>query len=292
MEAPMIRRTRATAGSAQRTDPTRRRFLKNSAIFASGVAVGSIAPGVALAAPPVGPPDAFDLRARLGMNYITSIKDQGSCHSCTAFGVLATIEGSHHWQKNLPIGGSNQELNLSEDDLFNNGTPAGNCNIDHWWPRTALDYCTFPGVEQVPATQPYQIRSRQQLVGGDVEDTITRMKTWISDENNKGGPLIAVMIEYDDFLRFGANRTPGPTDVTDVYEAGWERGPCTSKPIILGGHVVSIVGYEDLANSRYWICKNSWYVNEVQPWNGNGYVRIKMKGDSYIDRIDVWGVKV
>src|SRR5215510_10865674 len=145
METPMTRRERATADPVQRIDPNRRHFLKNSAIFASGIAVGSLIPSAASAA------DSFDLRARLGNNYITSIKDQGSCHSCTAFGVLATIEGSHHWQRNLPIG-ANAELNLSENDLFNNGPPGGDCNIDHWWPRTALDYCTYPGVQQDPAT--------------------------------------------------------------------------------------------------------------------------------------------
>jgi len=117
---------------------------------------------------------------------------------------------------------------------------------------------------------------------------MTAIKSWIS--NDSGGPVTAVMVEFDDFLAFGANRGTGTNDVTDVYDPGWD--PHAPRPRLIGGHVISIVGYEDSHNGRYWICKNSWYVNNTQPWNRNGYVRIKMKGLAYIDRIDVWGVKV
>jgi len=276
-----------SGGGGQGTDPNRRDFLKNSAVIATGAAVGSIVPGKASAVAPATPPDAFDLRTN---KYITSIKDQHTCHSCTAFGVVATIEGSYHWQKNLPISTTKPELDLSEEELFKAPPVLGNCNIDHWWPRGALDYCINNGVpKEGTTTNPYKILSKQQLVANTVDATITAMKSWISDPNNKGGPLVAVMVEYDDFLRFGANRT-GKTDITDVYEPGWETG--SVKPKLVGGHVVSIVGYMDRGSSRYWICKNSWYINKGQPWNANGFVRIKMKGRSFIDRIDVWGVKV
>jgi hypothetical protein len=283
----MTQRTVAMSGQGRGHDQNRRDFLKTSAAIATGVAVGSIVPGRVSAATPATAPDFFDLRAQ---KCITSIKDQGTCHSCTAFGVVATIEGSHHWQKNLPLP-ANPELNLSEADLFGHAAPGpGDCNIDHWWPQGALEYCKNTGVLRDPVTpDKYKIASMQQLVVDDVGATITAMKNWISDQNNKGGPLIAVMVEYDDFLRFGLNRTPG-TDVTQVYKPGWETGPV--KPRLLGGHVVSIVGYEDHANAKYWICKNSWVIAQDEPWNGNGFVRIEMRGRTFIDRIDVWGVKV
>jgi Papain family cysteine protease/TAT (twin-arginine translocation) pathway signal sequence len=282
----MTQRTVAISGEGRGTDPNRRDFLKTSAAIATGVAVGSMLPGPASAATPAtGPQDFFDLRAQ---NCITSIKDQGACHSCTAFGVIATIEGSHHWQKNSPISTTNPGLDLSEADLFVHG-PA-DCNVDHWWPKGALEYCKNTGVlREPPTTDTYKIADMQQLVVDDVTATITAMKNWISDTTNKRGPLVAVMVEYDDFLRFGLNRTTG-TDVTDVYKPGWETG--NIKPVLLGGHVVSIVGYEDRANANYWICKNSWFIDTNEPWNGNGFVRIQMRGRSYIERINVWGVKV
>jgi hypothetical protein len=285
----MTRRRKDPAPDCGQANAHRRRFLQTSALLASGLAVESIVPGQLAAAPPP-LPTAVDLRAKNGNKYITSVKDQGACHSCTAFGVIATIEGSYHLQKHKPIGAANPELNLSEADLFAKAPPLPrDCNIDHWWPRTALDYCIATGVPQKPATPTlFKIATKQQLVASNPEDTITAMKAWIADDN--GGPVTAVMVEFDDFLAFGVNRGTGTNDVTDVYDPGWD--PHAPRPRLLGGHVISIVGYEDSHNGRYWICKNSWFVNNTQPWNRNGYVRIKMKGLAYLDRIDVWGVKI
>jgi hypothetical protein len=268
----------------QRTRLNRRHFLRTTAALAGGAAMASTFPHSVTAQP-----DSCDLRAKNGNNYITSIKDQGACHSCTAFGVLAAIEGSYHLQNRMPIGGAIRELDLSERDLFNNAAPSpGDCNIDHWWPKSALQYCIDTGVQQEPPSTLFRIARKEQLVTGiNPDDTITAMKNWLSDDS--GGPLIAVMVEYDDFLSFGLNRGPGTGDVDDVYDPGWDR---PKRPRLLGGHVMAIVGYKDLHNDRYWICKNSWYINGTDPWNRNGYVWVKMKGRSYIDRIDVWGVKI
>src|SRR5262245_10821181 len=279
--------TKADMSSRGRgTEPNRRDFLKSSTVIATGMAVASMSPGTASAVAPATAPPGFDLRSQ---KCITPIKDQGACHSCTAFGVVATIEGSHHWQKNLPIP-ANPALDLSEADLFNAPPVLGTCNIDHWCPRGALEYCQITAVlPPGSTTNKYKIASAHPLVENDITLTIEKMKNWISNTTSKGGPLVAVMVEYDDLLRFGLNRTPG-SDVTDVYKPGWETGSVRPKP--LGGHVVSIVGYEDKGRSKHWICKNSWYIGAGNPWNGNGFVRIEMRGRSYIERINVWGVKV
>src|SRR5213082_3205887 len=58
----------------------------------------------------VGAPAAFDLRNVGGKSYITSIKDQGGCGSCVAFGSTATVEGTAAYERRDP----NFVLDLSE----------------------------------------------------------------------------------------------------------------------------------------------------------------------------------
>lgn len=89
-------------------------------------------------------PRAFDLRNVGGKNYITSVKDQGTCNSCTAFAVVATIEGSYNWQKNQPISGADMP-GFSEAQLFFCNGPPGGCDCRAWYPEDALQGCFAPG---------------------------------------------------------------------------------------------------------------------------------------------------
>jgi C1A family cysteine protease len=258
----------------------RRQFLQVAGALAGGLAVGSTVSQKVSAAPP----PSFDLRkATNGANYITSVKDQGLCHTCTAFGVIAAIEGSYHWQKKKAITAANPELDLSENDLFYSNAPPmpRPCDVDHWWPRYAVEYCKAHGVKREPDNGTlFNIATATQLVTSNKpQDNIDAIKAWISSDN--GGPVATVMVEFADFGLFGENRT-GTGDVTDVYEP---KGP----PRIVGGHVLCIVGY----GPNYWICKNSWSSQTIGgPWNQNGYVRIKMNGRTSIDQIDAWGVQI
>jgi len=257
----------------------RRRFLQTAGVLAGGLAVGTASEKVSAA-----PPPSFDLRkATNGANYITSVKDQGLCHTCTAFGVVATIEGAYHWQKKKAITQANPELDLSENDLFYSNAPPlpRPCDVDHWWPRYALDYCKATGVKREPDNgTAFKIATATQLVTSNKpQDNVDAIKAWISSDT--GGPVAAVMIEFADFGLFGENRT-GTGDVTDVYEP---KGP----PRIVGGHVLCIVGY----GPNYWICKNSWSSQtDGGLRNQNGYVRIKMSGRTCIDQSEAWGVRI
>jgi C1A family cysteine protease len=199
--------------------------------------------GPALAVRAIGAPAAYDLRNVNGVNYITSVKDQGGCGSCVAFGVVAAIEGRYRRQRN----DGNLAVDLSEAQLFYcYGRQQGrNCG-NGWWPDQALE-CVKTGGLADEGSYPYTAgdqnctnlasdwQTRAIKITGEKKMTSSAdMKTWISTR----GPLTACFIVYDDFF---------------AYRSGIYRHVSGGQA---GGHCVSIVGYDD--NGGFWICKNSW----------------------------------
>ena len=208
-------------------------------------------------------PKAFDLRNVGGKNYITSVKNQdsyGPCNSCTAFAVVAALEGSYNWQKNQPITGADMP-GFSEAQLFFCNGPPGGCNGRAWFPEDALSFCLAPaGVtdrSNNDGSQPlcktpdpswrWTTIAQKQSLKNDTE-----MKQWISgtSPHGPGGPVIAVMVEYADLRAWNGGQSSSYSPAEDTPAAINQR---------VGGHVVCIVGYDDTnSNDKFWICKNSW----------------------------------
>ena len=244
-------------------------------------------------------PKAFDLRDVGGKNYITSVKDQADCNSCTAFAVVATIEGSYNRQKNRPIQPGADTPGFSEAQLFFCNGPPGGCSCHAWYPEQALSFCFSPGGVTDRSNNDGTPRQCKTPDGSWNWTTIrdarrlrdaTEMKRWISGKSpdGPGGPVIAVMLEYADLRLWkgGESKTYSPAqDTPDAIN--WR----------IGGHVVSVVGYDDTkARDQFWICKNSWGTTEWNP-AGKGYFRVKQETGlgprarkTYIDSFDMWGV--
>jgi Papain family cysteine protease len=259
---------------------TRRRFINSAATLAGTTAAAGLT---------WTPAQATDLRQS---NLITPVKDQDdpvACNSCTAYAVVATVEGTYN-KKHPGLGPMGPDLD--EMDLFTRATPApkGGCATDHWWPKYALTYCQNRGLAWEGNANKQRINAtpKNLLLVGDLNKTQKAMK----DHIDNTGPVIAVMLQYEDFYLFGDYwsqenpQMPNPSVYSPgITASGKKRHPGQ----IVGGHVVSIVGYNGNNN---WICKNSW----GKDWNGDGYVLIAQgKGgnaECYIDLIDVWGVVV
>ncbi len=212
-----------------------------------------------MVAPTLYPP-TYDLRNVSGQNFITSVKDQGSCGSCVAFGTLATIEGTYQVaSKNASSG-----IDLSEAQLFYCYARAAgrNCGYNNdpnggWWPSAALDACKsgvadescFPytdkdqdcsGLCQDWQTRAFKITGWHSLSSGN------DIKVWISTR----GPLVTTMSVYEDFFAYSSG----------VYHH--------VSGALEGGHCVCAVGYDD--TNECWICKNSWGA----AWGEAGFFRI------------------
>jgi hypothetical protein len=219
----------------------------------------------------MGAPASFDLRNVGGSNFVTSVKDQGGCGSCVAFGTIATVESALQFARKNP----NLGVDLSEAHLFSCiGKDTNATCADGWWPEAALDGVRDVGVTD-EACFPYRGEDQNceskcsdwqsrltKILGWHRLNDVAGMKEWIAER----GPLVACFTVYEDFFAYS----------TGVYHH--------TVDVEAGGHCVSVVGFDDTEGC--WICKNSW----DSSWGDGGFFRIQY-GDSGIDA-SMWGVDV
>ncbi|CCF17082.1 papain cysteine protease family protein [Brevibacillus laterosporus GI-9] len=206
----------------------------------------------------IGVPTNYDLRNVGGKNFVTPIKYQKNCGSCVAFGTIATVESTLRVQRNDP----NLSVDLSEAHLFFcHGRDDGASCASGWWPHRALEAFKNKGVVDEECYKYDDGLTRQDCSGlcsnsGSREVKITgytdltgkpsQIKEWVSSK----GPVSACLIVYEDLFS---------------YRNGIYRHMTGQR---VGGHCVSIVGYND--SEGYWICKNSWN----STWGEQGFFRI------------------
>ena len=190
------------------------------------------------AASSFGYPASYDLRSG---GFVTDVKNQGGCGSCVAFGTIATIEATFRRQRNNP----NLDVNLSEAHLYYGYAKAkGYTCRSGWRPDEALEVSKQGIVDD--ACFPYTAGDQNCVLCSDWQNRLVKitgfkkisdiaaMKEWLSTR----GALSACFTVYNDFYSYGSGVYRHVTGAS------------------LGGHCVSIVGYDD--NAGCWICKNSW----------------------------------
>jgi len=202
---------------------------------------------------PVGLPRSWDYRDVDGENFVTPVRDQGSCGSCVAFAVIAAVEAMV-----LIKMGNFVTVDLSEAQLFYcyAASQGRNCQ-NGWWPQYALPFLRDDGVGDEasfpysPGNQPCNVasdwRTRSVRITGSHEiQDLNAMKVWLATR----GPLIASFALYDDFFSYRSG-------VYHHVTGG-----------LKGGHSICVIGYDDSA--QCWICKNSWGPG----WGEDGFFRI------------------
>jgi len=251
------------------------------------------------------PPDSWDWRNVDGKDYTTSVKDQGRCGSCYAFGVIGALEGAYKVQKNKP----NANIDLSEqfmvscgyacyrsDDDFKprmNGCggatfdisvdfiarhgaiPEGKFNYDSGRDEDTEEYY-FPSCSSQDKEDSWRnnlIKANWGKVGGNLDN--------IKDKLVSYGPLVTSMRVYEDFRGLTKDGTPFYPSYPD--EDVWADDVYYQKEgDPLGYHMVVTVGYKDdesYPGGGYWICKNSWDTD----WGLDGFFKIAY-GECKIDR--------
>jgi C1A family cysteine protease/archaellum component FlaF (FlaF/FlaG flagellin family) len=200
----------------------------------------------------------FDWRDVRGQNWVTPVKNQGSCGSCWIFGATAAFET----QINIDANDSALDFDASEQKILSCLSGGWGCNGGD--PRSALKHIRDNGIPD-EACMSYHANDDISCssVCSDWESkawtlkTIGIPETHTTDsykailENN--GPMVVVLNVGEDLFYYRGG----------IYEPTW-----TSKEFGWANHCVMLVGYDD--NNECWIIKNSWSTG----WGEDGYGRV------------------
>ncbi len=203
-------------------------------------------------------PAAFSWRDINGTDYTTPIRDQSPAPTCEAFAICAVLETKMQYQLKerynpdlsenhlfFYAGGTIEKGYVSIVDaaqyLMEVGVPDEGCYPD---PHRAFDY----SFESLPG---WENRTVKITEWGWVDHNITAMKQALIDH----GPLIICIHFWQDFF---------------YYKGGVYKHHTGEHA---GGHVVTIVGYDD--SKSCWIVKNSW----GPKWGEKGWFKMAYDAD-------------
>lgn len=211
-------------------------------------------------------PKTIDWRNKDGKNWVSPILNQGACGSCVAFAAIGTLETQINISSLIP----NLNVSLSMQQLFSCG--GGVCGYG-WYPESAAQFLKKSGVvdqscmpyisgitgKDLACNQACPDAKSRVIKIADYKKPTTLFKSLNAVKKALlNGPLMTSMTIYEDFLTYGKG----------IYKH--------SKGRRLGGHAVSIVGYDD--NKKAFIIRNSWGVE----WGEAGF--------AYMDYKDVSGI--
>ncbi|ONI79002.1 peptidase C1 [Actinosynnema sp. ALI-1.44] len=207
-------------------------------------------------------PKSFDLRDVGGRDFVTAVRDQGSCASSVAFGVLAALETTAAFTRGVP----GLDLDLAEAHLFHgHAAERGYTSESGAWPDDLLDDAVRVGVT-FEDYFPYQDDGSgaadpdwpNRLAKAAGVTDLTGNPAAIKQHIFGYGAVAACLTVHSDFFHYRAG----------VYK------PTTDH--LVGGHCVAIVGWDD--DAQCWIAKNSWGPG----WGENGFFRIGY-GECFIE---------
>lgn len=210
-------------------------------------------------------PDEFDWRNVSGVNYVSPVRNQGSCGSCFAFSSMGMLESR------LRIATNNEvKLVFSPQDVVScseysqgceGGFPyliAGKYAQDFGVVTEDCDpYTGRDDTCKLDKCKRYYVAEYNYVGGfyGGCNEELMKM------ELVRNGPMVVAFEVYPDF---------------ETYRGGiYHHTGLRSKfnPFMLTNHAVLAVGYgfDKDTGEKYWIIKNSWGEN----WGENGYFRIR-----------------
>lgn len=227
-------------------------------------------------------PVSVDWRNNNG-NFVSSVKNQGGCGSCVAFGSTAAAEAIY------AIEYGNGLTDFSEADSFFCSSHGAVCT--GWWPadffqanesRGLVNEVLFPYASAFPNNNTSQSPPSCVVIPNRKvsEFTYNNIQTTTGLDDAKvfltvNGPMAACFTVYQDFFNYSSG--------VYTHQSG----------SVAGGHCVCVIGFCDdssIPGGGYWICKNSWGAG----WGMSGFFNIAY-GQCDIDvnqKLSVMGISI
>lgn len=207
-------------------------------------------------------PTYFSWQDINGTDYTTPIKDQSPAPTCETYGLCASLETLMQYQMGERYGPDLSETHLyfyaggtyeagyvnlidAANYLMEYGVPDEGCYPD---PHRPFDY----PFESLPGWENRTVKIQDW---GWVDHDVDAIKSALMEH----GPLVICISFPIDFFYYRGG----------VYEPRWGRHG--------GGHVVTIVGYDDI--DECWIVKNSWGTR----WGETGWFRMSYDANIFAD---------
>lgn len=206
--------------------------------------------------------DNFDWRNRHGKNWLTSVKDQGSCGSCWAFGALGAVEGLVNLYYNRLI-----NLDLSEEQM--KACTNGSCNGGFPGGLVALEYIKQVGAVSescLPYTTTDNHNCRDVCNNPDEQIKISDHRVFYSMSliDSTYNPI-------DELKKFIIKNGILSGRIAEWHHTialvGYGTIKAGDKVKLGSGDFITIPVNDPRIGQIYWIFKNSW----GSDWGDNGY---------------------
>jgi len=198
----------------------------------------------------------FDWRNRHGRNWNTSVKHQGGCGSCWAFGAIGAVEGlvNLYYNRKIDVDLSEQQMVSCSGGSCSGGTGGGIQALNYIITSGVVNDSCFPYVaSDVPCTnkcnsptENIKISGMQTFIPSSYSDPVTELKKLIIQK----GILSGRINDWRHTMTLSGFGTVQAGDT--IYEGIAGGGDNDGKdPIIIGSSDPRI-------GVTYWIFKNSY----------------------------------
>lgn len=208
-------------------------------------------------------PSSFSWRDIGGIDFSTSMKNQAPAPTCEAYAFVAALETIVQYKVGYPFG-----CDLSETHLFFN---AGGTCLWGVMVGDAADYLIEYGVpDEGCFPDPHRPKDTPFESIDGWEDRTVKITEWgwVADDVES---IKRALIEYGPLVVCTHVRRDFQLYRSGVYSPKpWPFGR------IVGGHVMSLFGYDDV--QQCWLIKNSW----GKSWGEEGWIRVAYDAHSTI----------